>query len=89
MADVCLVSCDYSVEYENTGQGCANVVRGVVRIFDAAGNMLQSDEWELNPNAVIRPGENFVVRDCCFSNANLRNTDSFTTDAFWTNTRCL
>ena len=80
--------CEYALEFRNVGPGCANTVRGVIGIYDEPQILLQSSEWELNPSAVIRSGEGFVVEGCCFTISNTDKSDFYSAEAFWNDVRC-
>lgn len=81
--------CLYSLEHRNTGAGCANTVRGVVRLMNNNGGVVQRDEWVFNPGTMIRPGEAFVVdNECCFTTKNWKKADFYTAEVSWNDFTC-
>jgi hypothetical protein len=79
--------CSYSQDYANSGNGCANNVRGRVAAWDE-DSLLETDEWWLEPTAVVRPDEIFTVGDCCFRLDSTRSATRFVSEAFWNNVSC-
>ena len=79
--------CSYSQEYTNTGQGCANTLRGKVRIFHEE-SLLETDDWWLDSTFVIRPGQSTPVEDCCFDEDTVRQGTRTVTETFWNNVPC-
>ena len=79
--------CSYTIEYENRGSGCANNLRGNVRIY-ANDVQLESDDWFLDPSIVLLPAATVRVEDCCFSPNNIRLQTRFTSEPFWNNVSC-
>jgi len=82
------MECNYSQEFQNKGPGCANTVRGVIRLHDANKNVLSSKEWSLNASRVLIVWESFVVEGCCFTRPDAEKAASYTADVFWNDVRC-
>lgn len=60
----CTFGCRFKLEARNTGSGCAEAVRGIVRLYlDQAafdsGDQLESAGWSLPDTRRINPGEAF------------------------------
>ena len=82
--------CRYRLKLKNEGKGCANNVRGRIEVFKTqGGSVLESDDWQLPPMKVIRPGHGYVVEDeCCISTDTAIIARYYTWETFWTNTTC-
>lgn len=81
--------CRYRLEIENKGQGCANNVRGVLTLVKKSGREVESDEWQLDPTTVIRPGKTITLaNECCFSKNSVEQVKFYTSEIFWTDTTC-
>jgi len=58
--------CLFSGTARNTGTGCAENVRGVTKVVDAAGVQVGATAaWSYLSR--VRAGETFVYRECCLS----------------------
>ena len=79
--------CRYSIDYRNDGSGCANNLRGKVRIYDG-DVLLETDDWFVDPSVVMTPGAPIRVEDCCFSPSAVGRQSRFTSEQFWNNIPC-
>lgn len=79
--------CSYTQDYANVGNGCANNVRGRVAAWEES-TLLETDEWWLEPTAVIQPDEVFTVEDCCLQLDSTKRATRFVSEAFWNSVSC-
>ncbi len=84
------VFCKFVGDGRNSGSGCAEVVRGVVKFLDAAGAQLGASEaWELSPGTVIRSGESFTFTIFGVNLTIVNTPVAATTEEFsWTDVSC-
>ena len=81
--------CRYSLKLRNRGEGCANNVRGVLTLVKRSGRVVESDDWQLDPMTVIRPGKAITLpNECCFSKSSVEQVKFYTSEVFWTDTTC-
>lgn len=82
--------CDFQGELRNSGAGCANDVRGIVRFFNASGQQLYTAfSWSLTATQVIRPNESFTFRARGVQPASgLQATATYRVEPSWTDVRC-
>ena len=79
--------CFYSQEYVNAGPGCANSVRGQIRLYEDE-TLLESDDWFLDSTVIVSPGERLVVEDCCFDQDTIQRRTRTVSEVFWNNVGC-
>jgi hypothetical protein len=79
--------CFYTQEYVNAGAGCANSVRGKVRVYEDE-TLLASDDWFLDTTVIVRPDERLVVEDCCFDQDAVQRRTRTVSETFWNNVSC-
>ncbi len=79
--------CEYSLPLRNLGPGCANNLRGQVRLYNG-DVLLEADDWFLQPSRTLAPGETLGVEDCCFSADAVGRRTRFTAQQFWNNVDC-
>ena len=87
LCEVPSTGCSYSQEYANTGPGCANNLRGKVRVY-LEQTLLESDDWWLDPSYVLATGETIPVEDCCFNQDTVRRGTRTDTELFWNSVPC-
>jgi len=79
--------CQYFIEYRNEGTGCANSLRGTIRLYEDE-TLLESDDWWLESTLLLKPGDSAPVEDCCFTPDGVRRRTRFATETFWNNVPC-
>lgn len=52
--------------FTNVGVGCASSIAGNLRIRDAAGMLLATLPWALDPAAVLGPQQQAMYTACCY-----------------------
>lgn len=82
--------CQFQGEIRNSGPGCANQVRGVVRFLNPQGQQVGSSEWLLAGSQVIRVNETVVYRSLYISGAVIQSASNGTyrSEPAWTNVAC-
>lgn len=86
----CGSTCEFRGEARNTGMGCAADIRGVTRLYDSQGDQIGGAiSWRgaFLPD-LVRPNEAFVYRTNTVASSVKDATQTYQSEAFWTNVRC-
>ena len=78
--------CAYQGFVTNDGPDCASNVRGVTHLFDASGQEIAMQQWEILGR--VRGGQT-AYSGCCFSQAAVNAYRTFRTDVSFEALRCI